>query len=364
MKIAYCSASVIPSRSANSIHVMNMCYSLSSSHQVTLYHRKGTEIRKNIYKYYDVDENFKMKSSHWPNIPFGGLFYGILNSFDSRKHDIIYCRDFYSALISSILFRKSVVYESHQIPKSNVKKNIEIMMIKKSSLIMLVVISNALKNDYEKLLKSSKKIIVSHDGAPVLIKDKPQIKDKKVDHIGYIGHLYEGRGIELIIELSKRFKNLTFHVIGGTDNDLERYKRQFEKENLIFHGFIEQEKIKKLVLSFDVLLAPYQYKVSVHGGKGDTSRWMSPLKIFEYMSSCKPIICSDLPVLREILEDNKNAILCKPDNIEEWESALNTLIHDVNLRKRLSVNAYDDFIKNYTWKIRSRKIIEEINNRN
>lgn len=360
MRIAYCSASIIPSRSANSIHVMNMCSSFSTSNEVTLYHRKGHGRTNNIYKYYNVKKSFVMKSTYWPNIPLGGILYGLLNAFYTKKDDIIYCRDFYTAIFSSVIFRKKVVYEAHALPNGFMKRYLERFMIKRNSLIMVVVISNALKIDYENVVKIKRKIFVAHDGASLLIKD-PKFSDHNiVKNVGYIGHLYRGRGIETIIELAKRFTKLNFHIVGGTESDIDRYKSSNRLNNLIIHGFIKQESLKDIILSFDILLAPYQNKVAVHGGKGDTSRWMSPLKIFEYMSACKPIICSDFPVLREVLENGVNAILCKADDIDEWASAVNNLIKDKNLRISISNNAHYEFIKKYTWESRANRIENEI----
>ncbi len=80
-----------------------------------------------------------------------------------------------------------------------------------------------------------------------------------------------------------------------------------------------------LLRSYDVLIAPYQEKVCVHGGGGDVATWMSPLKIFEYMAAGRPIVASDLPVLREILEDGRNALLVSPGDVDAWCIALNKL---------------------------------------
>ena len=38
----------------------------------------------------------------------------------------------------------------------------------------------------------------------------------------------------------------------------------------------------------------------------------SPLKLFEYMASGRPIVASDLPSLREVLADGRNALLVEP----------------------------------------------------
>jgi len=107
--------------------------------------------------------------------------------------------------------------------------------------------------------------------------------------------------------------------------------------------------------SFDIFLAPYEKKVSVFGSDGsDTSKFMSPLKIFEYMSHKKPMIASDFPVIREVLNE-KNSILVDCDDIDSWFSSINEL-RNANRRDAIANQALSDFNK-YTWKKRSIQLI-------
>ena len=107
----------------------------------------------------------------------------------------------------------------------------------------------------------------------------------------------------------------------------------------------------------DVLLMPYQKSVSV-GLKGvDTAKWMSPMKMFEYMSTGKPVISSNLSVLREILKDNENCLLVKPDDIKNWSEALKRIIKDKLLADKLGNNAYNQYQIKHTWKKRAEDIL-------
>jgi glycosyltransferase involved in cell wall biosynthesis len=85
---------------------------------------------------------------------------------------------------------------------------------------------------------------------------------------------------------------------------------------------------------------------------------MSPLKAFEYMAYGLPIIASDLPVLREILEHERNALLVDPQDLAAWERALRRLVQDRSLRMRLGRTARTTFLQKYTWEQRARKIVE------
>ena len=102
---------------------------------------------------------------------------------------------------------------------------------------------------------------------------------------------------------------------------------------------------------------PYQAKVSI-GVKGhDTGRWMSPMKMFEYMAAGVPVISSDLAVLREILINEKNALLVSPSDPTKWCEALDLLINEAGLSKSIGTQAHMDYLQKYTWGIRARAIL-------
>ena len=98
---------------------------------------------------------------------------------------------------------------------------------------------------------------------------------------------------------------------------------------------------------------PYQNTVSIGPIGTDTSKWMSPMKMFEYMAAARPIISSDLPVLREVLKDKVNALLVAPDNIEKWVEAACSLRDDSSLKNRLAYNARSDYETKYNWSTRA-----------
>jgi glycosyltransferase involved in cell wall biosynthesis len=85
---------------------------------------------------------------------------------------------------------------------------------------------------------------------------------------------------------------------------------------------------------------------------------MSPLKLFEYMASGKPILASDLPVLREILTDGVNCKLASPDDPSEWVKALELLVQDRAYAMKLGDVAKKELIEKYTWKCRAQKVLQ------
>jgi glycosyltransferase involved in cell wall biosynthesis len=84
---------------------------------------------------------------------------------------------------------------------------------------------------------------------------------------------------------------------------------------------------------------------------------MSPLKLFEYMAAGRPIVCSDLPVLREILQHERTALLCDPDDAASWAGALARLHDEPTLRRTLAEAARAQFELHFTWKARADRVL-------
>jgi glycosyltransferase involved in cell wall biosynthesis len=88
---------------------------------------------------------------------------------------------------------------------------------------------------------------------------------------------------------------------------------------------------------------------------GDTSAVMSPGKMFEYMASERLIVSSDLPVIREVLNDS-NAVLCAPEDVDAWENALRRAQSDGQWSAALAKKARAD-VEKYTWRRRVRHVL-------
>jgi glycosyltransferase involved in cell wall biosynthesis len=113
--------------------------------------------------------------------------------------------------------------------------------------------------------------------------------------------------------------------------------------------------------AMDVLLMPYQRQVLIdQDPRKDTSRWMSPLKMFEYMATGVPLIGSRLPALQEVLSDGRNCLLAEPEDVSEWSRCLRQVQHSPELAKRLGARARSDYLEEYNWLVRSRRLLESV----
>jgi glycosyltransferase involved in cell wall biosynthesis len=367
MKIVYIASSIIPSRNANSIHVMKMCHALARiGHEVTLIVPKiqsDLDV-EDVHAFYNVDHLFEVVYAKWTAYKGKALRFALDASTIIKKlnPDFIYGRSFLCCFVCSLLNKIPIAYESHYPIKDESALNDYFFrkMIKRSNFKFLGVITESLKKHYTHNYQlSDSQVVVLPDAADPTSAEvvNGQPEEDKIIKIGYVGSFYKGRGIETILELIEQCPHYRFLLVGGSPEQIAEVKtRVKENENVTFYGYLNHKEAENIRMECEVLLAPYETDVST-AGKVETGKWMSPLKIFEYMAAGKAIVCSDLPVLREVLNE-QNSILVKGNDISQWIYALKKL-EDAEFRANLGDKAKEDFLTNYTWDARAKKLIDE-----
>ena len=366
--ILYSSRAIIPSRQANSIHIMKMCSAFVDNgfSPILLCHKTKSFNIDTVFDEYGVKNRFKILTV--PNIkfPFSSYLVAIIHLFYYLKYKPKYSFGrFFLGIFFISFFNNLNSLELHQPIYGGL--NIQHLMLKKlfkkKSFKNLILISNPLKEIFLNLynIKPSKIKVLADaaDNPTSFYKNKMDYKSKP--KVGYVGHLYKGRGIELIIKLAKELPEIEFHIVGGNSSDIKRVKNEaIGLYNLNIHGYVKPSETETIRQSMNILIAPYQYKVGLSSGSMTTEKWMSPLKIFEYMASGRAIISSDIPVLKEVLIHDYNCLLCDPENHLDWKKNINELIKDEDLLKKISSNARNDFLKKYTWTMRAKKIFDQL----
>jgi glycosyltransferase involved in cell wall biosynthesis len=170
------------------------------------------------------------------------------------------------------------------------------------------------------------------------------------------GHLYAGRGADLFLKLAEKFPQARFVWVGGRPADVEVWKgRAANLTNVTFTGFVPNQWIPLYQSAADVLLMPYGRTVTTSSG-GNTAEICSPMKMFEYMAAGRAILTSDLPVLREVL-DETIAVFSPLEQAEAWEAALGGLLTDPQRRQALGQSARSA-VEQYSWVNRAQRVLE------
>jgi glycosyltransferase involved in cell wall biosynthesis len=163
-------------------------------------------------------------------------------------------------------------------------KKIEFSAIKQSDLIL--GISNNFK-EFCKLAKTNLNYVTIWDVPQIEKKEKLEKRfltklDSNKKKILYFGNNEEYQGVANLLSLSKEMKEFQFILAGVGKDSIEN--------NLVKFSKVPMEQIPALMDKADLLISPRRNGTN------------TPMKIYTYMSSGKPIVASDIPA-HNILED-------------------------------------------------------------
>jgi glycosyltransferase involved in cell wall biosynthesis len=231
-----------------------------------------------------------------------------------------------------------------------------------------VVVTRHLAEAYQKGGVPAEKILVAPNGidAKLLSKDLAQARvrqelgipqDRKV--IGYTGHLYQWKGVHVAVQAMKALPDdYLLCIVGGMPEDIlnfERFINDNSIKNVVLAGYVAPKEIYRYLAAADILVLP-------NTSADDLSRlYTSPLKLFEYMAARRPIAASDLPSIREILNE-ENAILVKPDDPLALAEGVMKISGNKALADSLVKKAFQD-VQSFTWDKRVERILEFVDKR-
>lgn len=361
-RINYIAEINLPSKSAYSIQVMKMCDAFSLEGYKTklfIFRKRG----KNIHKFYNCKKKFQIKDFKISSNTFlNRLIFGLkimINSKSIKNEEIFYSRSIISALILA-LKNKNIILEIHHELKGisgilfNLSKNFNFFKNLK-----IVFISKNLK----KYFKLKNKSIVLDDGVDLDTFNQKNKNIKKINNTCvYSGSFAKGKGLETIIEISKLLPKINFHLYGDFSNSEYNLKDLKKYENIIYKGFVEYKIMPNILKKYYLYLMPYSEKVYVRSKNIEVSRYMSPMKLFEYMASKGVIFASKMDVYSHILNKN-NSILINVKSIQLWKKKIENFFKRKSKYNFISTNALNS-VKKYTWINRVREIEKFLNVKN
>ncbi|WP_343317672.1 glycosyltransferase family 4 protein [Arthrobacter sp. TMP15] len=172
--------------------------------------------------------------------------------------------------------------------------------------------------------------------------------DTGCDYIGTVSSLVDYEGMDDLIEafalLAPGFPNLRLLIVGSgpVAPALKERVRHLNLSNIvIFTGRVPREQARVYHQALDIFVVPRKDL--------PVTRAVTPLKPVEALSCARPVVASDLPALREIVEDGVNGKLYGPDNIGSLAETLSCLLLDKNEMDRLGLKGRDMVLETRTW---------------
>ncbi|MFH1060034.1 MAG: glycosyltransferase family 4 protein [Pseudomonadota bacterium] len=269
-----------------------------------------------------------------------------------RGVDLVYTRANLTPAATIALGLPTVV-ETHSPPGDEPDKQALYAVLGHPLLKALVTISDDLARRYRAFGLPAEKILVAPDGVDMDLFAGDPGRDAVRRELGlsptrplamYVGHLYDGRGVDEILHAAAELPDVDFALVGGHAADVERWRARAAAlglMNLRLMGFVPNTQVPRYLWAGDVLLMPYSTACP-------TAAWMSPLKMFEYMAAGRPILASDLPAIRAILSHGQTAHLAPPDSGPALAAGVRALLADPARAAHLAAAAKAESAR-YSW---------------
>ena len=161
--------------------------------------------------------------------------------------------------------------------------------------------------------------------------------------IGGVGNIEERKGysefVEVAKEVLKEVPTAKFLIFGAVVDPVfaENLKRKIKdlglEEKIIFMGFIKE--VEKIFAILDILLFPTRHE---------------PFgRVIIESFACKvPVISSDSGGPQEIIENGKDGFLFEPGDVNGMARCVVGLIKDKELADKITENAYQKFMRQFT----------------
>ena len=290
--------------------------------------------------------------------------------FQYRNADIIHCNDLAGLLVG--VFAKAIkpklilVYDSHefainQLPYQSkisiwfykVLENILIKYVQK-----VINVSDSIANEYSHLYGISKPHLVLN--CPLY--SEPPKHNMFRENLGisvdqtiflYQGRLSKDRNIKLLVEAfseQKSDKNVLVCMGYGPLENFIKKKAQ-QQSNVFFHSAVNQDVLLKFTISADYGILFYEDSCLNH-------RYCLPNKLFEYLMAGLPVLTSNLPEMKRLVETEGVGIVAKENTVEGFKKALQASLQQNYTAIQQNVFASR---KKYCWE-EQEKVLKKIYN--
>ncbi|MBH8600325.1 glycosyltransferase family 4 protein [Thermoactinomyces sp. CICC 23799] len=184
----------------------------------------------------------------------------------------------------------------------------------------------------------------------------PEIEKEEdgVNRILYVGGVSYLRGYREMIQMMDYLPEslqAELHIIGPLQHikPEDRDKSALEQKRVYLHGRIPFDDVQKWLGKGKVGL------VCLH--PVDNYRESLPIKMFEYMAAGLPMVATDFPMWREIVESSHSGLVADALDPKDIAQKVKRILSDDKLRGQMSTDARKAHETRYNWKVEEKKVL-------
>jgi glycosyltransferase involved in cell wall biosynthesis len=366
-----------PSEKAASLFAAKSCEAFAEEglRVVLLVPRRFLREKANPFEYYHTKQNFKVV--FLPTVDFlflplfqkfffflGYFFFSVSSSlyllFTAKKNDIIYSNESLPLFFATFFF-KNTFYEMHDFPESKLAlfgiflKRVRFALVHNKWKISHL--NEVFKVNPDKILHEPNAVDI-HDFDIEITKEEARNKlnlplDKKI--AVYTGHLYGWKGVGTLAQSAKLLPPEYLVVfVGGTETDVVAFRKKYgDDSRVLIVGNKKHQEIPIWQKASDLLVLPNTAKEKI------SKYYTSPMKLFEYMASKRPVVATEIPSILEIV-DKTTAVMVPPDDSASLAKGIMSAVGDKEHSEKISEKAYREVLR-HTWQERAKRILSFIN---
>lgn len=374
MRLLYLANARLPTEKAHGIQIMKMCEAFAETGLSVelVVPRRFDERGFDLYDFYFVRRTFKITQLRTLDLYGFGVFGYVVRTISfslaalcyalRSSADVLYSRDDVPLAFAS-LSGKKVFFEVHTAKTGFFSR----MALRRA--LGVIFISEGLKRFFEQRQWLRSRALVAPDGVDLSLFEgitsgkrelRRELKLPADAHIiGYIGKyrtMGKDKGVGMLIssfaKLAPRYPKFFLLLVGIYREELPEVRALFaslqvpeERYRIVPH--VDQRKAFRYLKACDVLIMNYP-------DIPHYARYMSPLKLFEYMASGVPFITTDLPSIREVVSEQE-AFFVPPRSETALMSAIETALRDPNTARR-KTEAARIAVQKHTWHNRAARI--------
>lgn len=175
---------------------------------------------------------------------------------------------------------------------------------------------------------------------------------KKKSQVGYVGGLERIRGIREMVQAIGLTHNDIRFALGGNFSDVKFQSALMQEQGWSktdYLGWLNRDDVKALLENSVAGL------VTLH----PTINYLDslPVKMFEYMASGIPVIASDFPLWKDIIESNACGICVNPLSPSAIAHAIDYLVSHPEKAEEMGLNGRNAVKNHYNWAIEEQKLL-------
>ncbi len=400
MKLIYAANARIPSEKAHPYQIVQMCeaFAEAGAEVLLLYADRRNPpglATADLWGFYGVERTFAARRVACIDVyPFAarlparlrGWWTGLaallaaatftialLARLSREPEAVVYSRDPAPLALAAALWprrARRLLFEAHTYPATRAGRQLRRWLARRIG--GWVVITGHLRQRYRALGVPEDRLLVAHDGirrARFALADEPADWRARAGWpadafvVGYMGRFQtlgmdKGLGdlVQAVIALARDGGSppARLGLVGGPAEYLDKIRARLRaaglpEDVLLYAGQVPAPQVPVYLRAFDVCVMPFPWTEHF-------AYYASPMKLFEYMASGRPVVATDLPSTAEIIRDGENGLLVPPGDAAARAAALRRLRGDPALAGRLADRAAAD-ARSYTWDARARRIL-------